>query len=240
MKNLLNKYEKNIYSQSGEDGVIEHIFSIIPNSNKWCVEFGAWDGIVYSNTRALIEKGWNAVLIEPNPRKFISLKKNNSKYPKAICLKKFINLSGKNSLDNILKDEKAPKSIDLLSIDIDGNDYHIWKSLNIFKPKVVVIEFNQTIPPDIEYVQACDFSVRQGNSLKSLQLLAKEKKYELICCTEGNAFFVQEKYFPLFKIKNNSIKKLWNYEYETKLYQLFDGTIKITGNNNPNKEICQK
>lgn len=65
IKNL-NSYQKNIYSQFGEDGIIQRIFEILPvTDEKWCVELGAWDGIYLSNTHHLIKnKQWNGVLIE--------------------------------------------------------------------------------------------------------------------------------------------------------------------------------
>ncbi len=227
--NPLLQYTSNTYSQFGEDGILTEIFRRIKLNTPWCVEFGAWDGIAFSNTRSLIEQGWNAVLIEPNPRKFKVLVKNNQQFPKTHLLQKFITLTGETSLDNLLVTTPIPKQFDLLSIDIDGNDYHIWKSIEKYDPKVVVIEYNPTIPPDIEFIQPADFSVQQGTSLKALYDLAKEKKYELIACTEANGIFVKKKYFPLFNIKDNSPEVMQENKYLTRIYQLFDGTIKIEG-----------
>lgn len=224
---LLNKYEKNVHSQTGEDGIIKHIFSKIPQGDQWCVEFGAWDGIAFSNTRALVEQNWHAVLIEPNPRKFVTLEKNTENYPNVINLQSFVELSGSKRLDALLSAQKVPLDFELLSIDIDGNDYWIWETVKKYKPKVVVIEFNQTIPPDVEFVQPRDFSVNQGNSLLSLTKLANKKGYELICCTESNAFFVRKKYFSLFKLKSNKPEDLFEYQYQTRVFQLFDGTLKL-------------
>lgn len=228
-KNTLNKYAKNIHSQFGEDGILEYIFLVMKTRNPWCVEFGAWDGIAFSNTRAFIENGWNGVLIEPNPRKFKVLQKNNAQFPKVHLLQEFVQFEGSNSLDNLLQRTEIPKSFDLLSIDIDGNDYHIWESVQHYTPKVVVIEFNATIPHDIEFIQEKNFAINQGTSLLALNNLAKKKKYELVCCTEWNAIFVHQKYFPLLKIKDNSIEALHTYKYLTRVFQLYDGTIKIEG-----------
>lgn len=74
MPNLsLNTYAVDTYSQFGEDGILKEVFKRLKVDDPWCVEFGAWDGVAFSNTRSLIEKGWNAVLIELNPRKFKEL-----------------------------------------------------------------------------------------------------------------------------------------------------------------------
>lgn len=228
--NPLIQYASNTYSQFGEDGILESIFKKLKVKNPWCVEFGAWDGIAFSNTRSLIEKDWQAVLIEPNPRKFKELVKNNQQFPGVHLLQKFITLSGSDSLDTLLESTPIPRRFDLLSIDIDGNDYHIWRSLKKYKPKVVIIEFNPTIPPDVKFIQPADFSVQQGSSLKALYELAQKKGYELICCTEANAIFVDSKYFSVFKISNNTPENMMEYKYQTRIYQLFDGTIKVEGN----------
>lgn len=229
----LEKYQKNHFSQFGEDGILEKVLSILPKSDKWCVEFGAWDGIEFSNTRHLIsDKNWSAVLIEPNPRKFKTLQKNNQEHSNVHLLKEFITFSGKNSLDNLLNTTPIPREFDLLSIDIDGNDYHIWKTVRKYRPKVVIIEFNPTIPPDIEFVQPADFSVNQGTSLLSLFKLAKKKGYELVACTEANGIFVRKKYYPLFQMSDNSPGKMLSPQFETRVFQLFDGTLKVVG--------CQK
>ena len=73
----LIEYRKNIHSQNGEDGVIDEIFKRINlaslSHEKWCVEFGAWDGKHYSNTFHLVEQGWNAVYIEGDIEKYSDL-----------------------------------------------------------------------------------------------------------------------------------------------------------------------
>lgn len=228
----LSDYKRNVYSQFGEDGVIEKIFDIItPGQNPWCVEFGAWDGVHFSNTYNLIKnKGWRAALIEPEKRRYQELLKTHKDNGKVLCLNKFINFRGKDTLDKILSGTPIPKDFNFLSIDIDGNDYYIWESLRRYRPKVVIIEFNPTIPHDVEYVQAKDFGVNQGSSLLSLVKLAKRKGYELIAATDANAIFVIKKLYPRFKITENSLSALHdNRKYESKFFQLMDGTIVLTG-----------
>lgn len=228
----LSTYAKNIYSQFGEDGIIQRIFRILPHiENRWCVEFGAWDGINYSNTHNLINNwGWYGVLIEANKSRFNQLRITYNKNKNVCCINKFVGFSGRNKLDKILQKTNLPKDFDLLSIDIDGNDYYVWESMKFFRPKLVIIEFNPTIPHDVDFRQSKDFNVLQGSSLLSLIKLAKKRDYSLIATTDANAFFVDNKYYQKFRIKNNSPEILHdNKKYLTKTFQLFDGTIVVEG-----------
>jgi hypothetical protein len=226
---FLLDYRSDVASQFGEDGIIEKIFEILPPSNKWCVEFGAWDGKFMSNTYNLIHsKGWSGVLIDGNPEKLKEVHKTHAGKP-VIAVPAFVGWSGKDSLDALLERTEIPLDFDFLSIDIDGNDYHVWKASTKYRPKVVVIEFNPTIPDTIEFVQEANQNVVQGNSILSMVKLAKEKEYELICVNQENAFFADAQYFPLFGIKDNSIAALKYYGAPIQVGQLYDGTLVFWG-----------
>jgi len=227
----LLEYKNNVFSQTGEDGIIEKILELIPEKDYWCVEFGAWDGIMNSNSRNLIiNLGYSAVLIEGGKEKFAELKRNYSDNQKVIALNKFVGFSNNDNLDRILKETPITKNFDFLCIDIDGNDYHVWNSLKIYKPKVVGIEFNPTIPNEVEFVQEANFSVNQGSSILSLTNLAKSKGYQLISVIDFNAFYVDEKYFSLFEILDNSIQTLRkNLSFVTYFFTGYDGTIFLKG-----------
>jgi len=229
--NDLKKNSYNINSQFGEDGIIQKIFEILPNQKEyWCVEFGAWDGKYLSNTHELVvNKNWNGIYIEGNKDKFNLLKKTFVNKNNVLLINRIVDFEGENILDKILKKTEIPYNYDLLSIDIDGNDHSIWESIEIYTPKIIIIEFNPTIPSDIEFVQKKDISLNHGNSLLSLIKLGKLKGYEIICSTFCNAFFVQKEYFELFKIDKNDIKTIWDEETEQpRLFQLYDGTIVLT------------
>ncbi len=230
MNKNLNSARQNIYSQFGEDGIINRIFEIIPTEKKsWCVEFGAWDGIHLSNTHNLIKhNGWNGILIEGKKSRFKKLIKNYLNNSNVILLNKYVSFEGENSLDTILNATEIPVDFDLLSIDVDGNDYHIWNSLSRYRPKVVIIEFNPTIPRDIHFVQARDQSVNHGNSILSIVTLAKSKGYEMIAATKCNAFFVEKAFYPLFDIENNDIDAMWKGFKVPRIFQLYDGTIVLS------------
>lgn len=220
------QFARNTYSQHGEDGIIEHVLAKIPNKDNWCVEFGAWDGIHLSNTFNLIEnKGYRPVLIEADKKKFQELQKNLQPFD-AILINEFVTFDGANTLDNILGRTSIPKKFDFLSIDIDGNDYWILESLTEYRPKIICIEYNQSIPNDIEYVQLRDFSVNRGSSALSICKLAKQKSYELIVTTNCNLIFVDKELFPLFQINDNRLTTL-REDADSRIYAFvgYDGTI---------------
>ena len=227
----LSEYKRDVYSQSGEDGIIEKILELLPEKDKWCVEFGAWDGISLSNTRNLIEsKGYAAVLIEGDKSKFRKLQNNLPAKGNVIARNQYVGFTREDGLDRILSDVAIPGDFDLLVIDIDGNDYHCWKAVEKYRPKVVVIEFNPTIPPPVRFVQRAALSVNQGASLSSLVELAKDKGYELVSVLACNAFFVKQEYFPRFEIESNDLDTMWtNRECVTYLFSGYDGTIFLRG-----------
>lgn len=226
----LLQYARDVHSQRGEDGILEEVFKHIPGGERWCVEFGAWDGVHLSNTRYLMEQGWHGVFIEADPERFKDLERTYADNPLAHCMCTYVNFTGPDTLDNLLARTPIPQDFDLLSIDIDGNDYHMWESVQRYNPKVVIIEFNPAIPADVEFIQPKDMGVNQGNSILSLVLLGKQKGYELVCTTLLNAIFVKREFFNTFGITNNTPGVLCtDTRYQTKFFQLYDGTVVLTG-----------
>jgi len=141
-------YFSNIHSQNGEDGVLNiaiNRLGLIPEHGS-CVEFGAWDGKHFSNTFALVQKGWSAVYIEEDKVRFNNLIQNSKIYPKIIpiCTKVDHKKFSINSLDNILKKTPLQKDFDILSIDIDSYDLEVWESMQNYEPKIVIIEINSS------------------------------------------------------------------------------------------------
>jgi hypothetical protein len=228
---FLLEFARNIYSQTGEDGVIERIRQVLPRQDAWCVEFGAWDGLHLSNTRNLIEHmGYSAVLIEGNQEKFSELQRNYSSRQGVIALNAFVGFTPRDGLDVILGGTPAPADLDFVSIDVDGNDYHIWKAMARYRPKLVCIEFNPTIPTEVRFVQDADPSISQGASLLSLVDLGKAKGYELVCVMPWNAFFVDSTYYPLFEMADNRPEFLRrDLNAVTYLFSGYDGTLFLRG-----------
>jgi hypothetical protein len=223
--------KRDVYSQTGEDGIIEKILEVMPENDKWCVEFGAWDGMFLTNTRNLIEsKEYSAVLIEADKHRFQNLQHNYSQKDNVITINQFVGYAENDNLDQILSTTPIPIDFDLVSIDIDGNDYHVWKAFVKYRPKIIVIEFNATIPTHIEFVQPADSSIHQGTSLLSLVKLGKEKGYELVSVLPGNAFFVKQEYYQRYQIESNAPEVLRTHlDAITYLFSGYDGTIFLRG-----------
>lgn len=112
---------------------------------------------------------------------------------------------------------------------MDGIDYFIWESLREFQPKLVVIEFNPTIPNDVMFIQAKDSSIKQGCSLLALTHLAAAKGYKLVCCTVCNAFFVRQEFFNQLGIPSDFIYYLYRPVLDGRIFQGQDSTIYVTG-----------
>jgi hypothetical protein len=229
--NVLSDFARDVHSQGGEDGILERIFELLGVTHGWCVEFGAWDGIHLSNTRHLIESaGWNGVLIEADPSKCRELEANVSPFPGVTARCAFVGFDPPGDLDTILAQTETPVEFDLLSIDVDGNDFHIWEAVRNYRPKVVVVEINPTIPNHVEFVQARDMAVQQGSSARSLVRLGNEKGYELVATTQCNVIFVRDDLFPALGIADNSLDALrTGHDDETSILHLFDGTLVLAG-----------
>jgi len=164
----LFRHARNVHSQKGEDGIIEKILEVLGTKQGWCVEFGAWDGEYLSNTYNLIANhGFSAVLIEGSAERVGVMTERFRANAKVIPVHAFVGFTPDDGLDKILAATPIPSDFDVLSIDIDGNDYHAWKAVSRYRPKLVVIEFNPTIPSAVEFVQPADMSINQGSSLLS-------------------------------------------------------------------------
>jgi hypothetical protein len=185
----LGRYRKDVFSQNGEDGVIEELFNRLGILTGWCCEFGAWDGKHLSNTYNLMQRGWNSVLIEGEPTRFADLQRNFGAQQgnTAWLLNEFVAATGDRSLDRLLARTPIPADFELLSIDIDGDDYHVWDGLDAYRPKAVVIEIDSSIPPGREQVPS---RVRPGASFSSTLRVAARKGYKFVCHT-GNLIFVR-------------------------------------------------
>ena len=192
------------YSDNGEDRVLEYIFSIIGSKNNYFIEFGARDGISGSNTY-YFEKylNWKGLLIDFN-EEFIKNNKRSIKINKEFITSKNIN--------TIFEKYNVPETIDLLSIDIDSNDYYVWESLK-YKPRVVIIETNPGIPNDYplviqedKYADVNDsrFQAYFGANLHAMYLLAIKKGYELVTTIKWNAIFILKEEFHLLNMNHIS------------------------------------
>jgi hypothetical protein len=180
---------RNHYSQNGEDGIIEAIFAKIGETTRWCCEFGAWDGVHFSNTRQLVKSGWSAVLIESDPERYEQLKANNAGNDRVIAFNRMVDTE-QNTLDALLA-EAGASQLDLLVIDIDGHDYEIFASLQA-RPRVICVEVNAGHSPVDGSRIAATLSARNiGQPLGLFVELANARDYHLVAYS-GNAFFVRK------------------------------------------------
>jgi hypothetical protein len=194
----LQRHEHKMYSQNGEDGIISEIFRRIGTTNKYFVEFGVGDG-VENNTAFLLLQSWQGAWIEGNVASAQAIRKT---FAKDIA-EKHLHLQNTfitaENIESLFANAVVPQEFDLCSIDIDGNDYWVWKAIEHYSPRVVVIEYNSTFPADIEWIKpynpawTWDGTTAFSASLKSLERLGAEKGYALVGCDfRGvNAFFVR-------------------------------------------------
>jgi hypothetical protein len=210
----LNSFEHKIYSQHGEDGILREIFNRIGTNSKTFFEFGAGSGSE-NNTIALLIDGWKGWWIDGGD--YIDTYKKlfkTSISKKDLVVSK--NMVTSSTINTIIKDLHIPKEIDLLSIDIDGNDYYVWHALQTTNPRVVVIEYNAAYPPNFHFLQKESKEMWNGSnffgaSLHTINELAKKKGYTLVCCDliGGNAFFVRNDLIENKFDHAGDISKIW-------------------------------
>jgi len=227
----LRTHARDVTSQYGEDGIIEKILDLIGRRTPWCVEFGAWDGKYLSNTWHLInEKGWKGVLVEGDEGRADRLAASHAgRAGEVFVVNAFVGWEGEHSLDAILGRTPIPQSFDVLSIDIDGNDWHVWNGLAKYRPRLVVVEFNPSASNELYFVQDADPNLSQGASLLAFIELGKQKGYELVATTYANAFFVLADEFNKIGIADNSIDAMYEPYMDIQICQGFDGTIFAAG-----------
>lgn len=171
-----------VYSQFGEDGIIEYVLDRTGTFNKWCLEVGAHDGEFFSNTKRLRDQGWNAVLIESNGALIDKTREFQTETVKVIHAT--VEPIGESSIDSILREAGAPRNPDLISIDVDGIEYELWSHL-MASPRVMVIEFAY---------QSEETSGVDGNgqwSYRDMLALGERMGYEPVTATTTNLIFVR-------------------------------------------------
>jgi hypothetical protein len=209
--NSINYYEDSFLSQNGEDGIIKQIFKRIGTTNCFFVEFGVEDGFQCNTANLAIYQSWTGIMIEGDKEFYDRLVVNYKHFPNVKLNYSFIT---KDNIIDIFENNNVPLEFDLLSIDIDGNDYWVWKALGKYKPRLVVIEYNAAYPPPIKWIMKYnadykwDGTTYYGASLTSLCELGKELGYSLIG-TESrgvNAFFLRSDLLRISGFKELSPK----------------------------------
>lgn len=220
----LQNFEHKIYSQNGEDGIISLLLDYVGREHKYFVEFGVENG-TECNTRYLREHAG-----------FTGLMMDGSYENESIGLYK--ELVTQENINNLFEKYNVPYEFEILSIDVDGNDLWLWKQLsNVYRPKIVVIEYNAHLPPPISATipysenHRWDGTCFFGASLNALNIVAQEKGYSLIYCNKNgvNAFFLRNdfrdvfsKSFPISNIESIYVPAdFGNTRYDINGYTLY-------------------
>lgn len=220
MKDLY-ELRRNIYSQNGEDGILGEILSEEGIDRGYFLEFGAGDGKFSSNCANLMDKMWKGCFIEGDGKKFHDLNKNIEK-DGILKLCHWVQPEGVWSLDSICASNGISR-IDVLSIDIDGDDLACWGGLTIIKPTVVIIEHNPTIPADVEYINPR--GKNHGNSALAIQNFAIKNGYTLIDGTLTNLIFVKDGSKSILSFKNKSLTEIRSQTGGQRYFFGYDGTL---------------
>jgi hypothetical protein len=194
----LNRYERQVFSQYGEDGILEEIFKRIGTTNKYFIEFGVENGLE-CNSLFLLMKNWQGLWIEGSPAHYQQITERFRSQLWGGTLKAMNAFIKADNIEQLFMQANVPAEPDLLSIDIDGNDYHVWNAINNYRPRVLVMEYNAVFPAGTEFVMKYnpghiwDGTSYYGASLSSLELLSVKKGYQLVGCNFAgvNAFFVR-------------------------------------------------
>lgn len=193
----LTACELGVSSQNGEDGVLQALFERLGTRSRHFVEFGIGTGEQGNCVLLADSFGWAGLFVEADGDAHVALAAKYRRNPRVVTRHAVI------TPDNVQAEFQAagvPRNLDVLSIDIDGNDYWVWQAITAYSPRVVVIEYNANLPLAARLVMprddghAWDRSDYFGASLGALRELGGDKGYQLVHTdsTGVNAFFVRD------------------------------------------------
>lgn len=208
--NAIRDHEFQVYSQSGEDGIIQFLIERVPIVNPLFVEFGV-ERYTEANTRFLLTRNyWSGLVIDGSLDNIDFIKRDPISWQQTLlAVHAFIN---KDNINELITSQGISGEIGLLSVDIDGNDYWVWEAINSIDPMIVICEYNSlfgpcrkvTIPYQQDFIRhkAHYSQVYYGASISALAHLAQQKGYVLVGSNSrgNNVFFVKEQYSQPFQI----------------------------------------
>lgn len=218
-KNKLKKVEKiediefKIFSQFGDDGIIQFLIDklVIDYEYQNFIEFGVEDYSEANTKFLLLNNNWSGLILDSSNENIENIKKKNFFWKFELEANKcFITKENINSI--IVNSSINKKKIGILSIDIDGNDYWVWKEINVIDPLIVIIEYNSTfgfekkvsIPykQHFERSKAHHSNLYWGASIEALKFLAKQKGYIFLTTNSAgnNAYFIKKNIFDKIKL----------------------------------------
>lgn len=223
----LDAWHADVYSQGGEDGMIAEVLRRLGIDRGTCVEFGAHDGFTYSNTARLWhDGGWRAVLIEPDPARFRLLTSRAAGHDCRL-VNGAVTPDGPGRLASILDGAGVDRDVDLISIDVDGDDLLLLRSLAPVRARIVVCEYNPTIPWHLDLEGEPDTAT--GCSLGALSSGAAAVGYTLVGVTPTNGIFVAETEAHLFDDLERDVAALARPQAYTYVITDYTGRAAVAG-----------
>jgi hypothetical protein len=197
-------FELKVFSQNGEDGVLAEMFHRIGTDSRMFVEFGIGPGREGNAVLLADVYNWRGVFLEGSESRFVELEYKYHGIERVVTGHEMVTAE---NIEELLTDARVPQSFDLLSIDIDGNDYWVWQAITRYRPRVVVCEFNGALDPAVSLTQpynpssGWDKTEYYGASLRALTDLGAHKGYTLVHTdlTGTNAFFVVDEHAGAFE-----------------------------------------
>ena len=194
----LAHFEHQVYSQNGEDDIIAEIFRRIAVGSRTFIEIGVGDGLE-NNSAFLLSQGWTGTWMEGSPKNARAIRRNFTKLISSDRLRFIESFITAENVAGLIASAGMGAEVDLLSIDIDRNTYFIWEALPLIRARLVVVEYNATLPPWLDWKvqyradEWYDETFYYGASLKSYEMLGQRLGYSLVGCDlHGvNAFFVR-------------------------------------------------
>ena len=216
----LSEVEFQVFSQFGDDGIIQYLIQKLPIKNKTFIEFGVED-YRESNTRfLLVNNYWSGMVMDGDVE--------NVRQIKSGLMHNFYDIRArqcfitKENINQVLEAEGFDPEVGILSIDIDGNDYWVWKEINVIKPSVIICEYNSlfgyeeavTIPYRPDFIRGKSTPLNfYGISLQAACLIARERGYFFIGCNSAgnNAYFIHESLKPVCPIGEKTAREGYNF-----------------------------
>lgn len=212
----LTRFERRVLSQNGEDGVVAEVLRRVGVGPRWFVEFGVGPGHEGVCVALADVLGWSGLFMESEPELHAELARKYCANPRVRTERAFVDAS---NVDELFAAGGVPSEVDVVSIDVDGNDWWIWRALTHVRPRLVVIEYNGNLDPAAQLVkpydpqtswdQTCWF----GASLGAYERLGADKGYTLVHTDlRGvNAFFLRDDLCPAFG-PVSSPRRVANYD----------------------------
>ncbi|MFC1695078.1 hypothetical protein ACFL1C_02950 [Pseudomonadota bacterium] len=197
----LSETEFKVFSQWGDDGIIQYLVQHLDIANRTFIEFGVADYWESNSRFLLMNDNWSGLIFDGSAENISAIK--NSYYYWRYDLSAKACFVDRDNINGLMTESGFGSDVGLLHIDIDGNDYWIWKAIDVIDPLIVIVEYNSVFGPDrkitIPYQADFQRSVAHyshlyfGTSLGALLHLAEEKNYRFVGCNGAgnNAYFVR-------------------------------------------------